>query len=142
VEIAPWRYGTETVILEQRGIGAPGIASPHRWAQDMQKAIGGRIRSHPGASIPAVSLVDDLKDARCVVTWHSGASLHALLMGVPVFYGFDQWIGAGAARHVRYFDEGVRLGDRLAMFRRLAWAMWTAEEVKYGTAFSILVANR
>lgn len=140
VEFAPWRDGSEVIVLEQRGIGEPGIASPASWACHVQSRIGGRIRRHPGASIPAVPLADDLKDARCVVTWNSGAALHALLMGVPVFHEFDRWIGAGAARALAEFERGPVRGDRLTMFRRLAWAMWTAEEIRSGAPFERLLA--
>lgn len=141
VEFAPWREGREVVILGQRGIGEPGVASPPAWADHVQACIGGRIRQHPGASVPAVSLADDLRDARCVVTWNSAAALHALLMGVPVFYGFDRWIGASAARPLSEFSFWAPHGDRLGTFRRLAWAMWTADEVRTGEAFEHLLAN-
>ncbi len=140
VEMAPWREGRDVIVLEQRGIGEPGIASPPGWANHVQARIGGRIRRHPGADVPAVSLADDLKDARCVVTWHSSAALHAILLGVPVFYEFPQWIGAGAARHLSEFHKGPKHGDRLGMFRRLAWAMATDEEVRSGEAIARLVA--
>ena len=140
VELSPWRDGgTDIVILEQRGIGEPGIASPDRWAEKVQKRIGGRIRKHPGASIPAVSLRDDLANASCAVTWHSGAALQALLMGVPVFYDFPQWIGATAARPLAEFDKGPAHGDRLTLFRKAAWAMWTAEEIRSGVAFETIL---
>lgn len=142
VGMEPWRDGgTDVVVLEQRGIGEPGIASPDAWAEKVQRRIGGRIRRHPGASIPAVSLRDDLASARCVVTWHSGAALQALLFGVPVFYDFPQWIGAGAARPLAEFMHGPRCDDaaRLAMFQRLAWAQWTDEEVRNGDPFKHLL---
>lgn len=139
VELAPWREGRETLILDQRGIGEPGIASPHGWADHVMASIGGRVRRHPGAKDPAVSLADDLADARCVVTWHSGAALLALMLGVPVFYGFPQWIGAGAARPLAEFDKGPLHGDRQTMFRRLAWAMFTDEEVRNGKAFDQVI---
>jgi hypothetical protein len=139
VELAPWRDGAEVVILGQRGIGEPGIAAPAGWACHVQAQIGGRVRPHPGAAIPAVPLRKDLERARCVVTWHSGAALQALLWGVPVFYAFPQWIGAGAARPLAQFDEGPGHGDRLAMFRRLAWAMFTQEEVRSGYAFETIL---
>lgn len=140
VELAPWRDGgSEVVILGQRGIGEPGVASPHGWAERVQVQIGGRIRRHPGEGL-AVSLADDLKDASCVVTWHSGAALHALLMGAPVFYGFPHWIGAGAARPLEQFQQGPLHGDRLAVMRRLAWAMATEEEVASGEAIERLLA--
>lgn len=139
VEFAPWREGTETVILAQRGIGEPGVASPAGWADRVQARIGGRIRRHPGEKAPTKPLADDLSEARCVVTWHSAGALQALLLGVPVFYDFPQWIGAGAARPLAEFKEGPLHGDRLGAFRRLAWAMWTAEEIADGQAFRHLL---
>lgn len=144
VELAPWRSdGGETVILAQRGIGEPGIASPMNWAQDIQKRIGGRIRRHPGADATAANLADDLASASNVATWGSAAALHALLMGIPVWHGFDRWIGAGAARPLDEFSGEPRRDDaaRLAMFRRLAWAMWDADEVRSGEAFRSLMCN-
>lgn len=138
VELAPWHNGgRETVILAQRGIGEPGVASPPNWAQDLQRRIGGRIRQHPGAEAPAVPLVDDLKDAASVVTFHSAAALKALILGVPVWYAFDRWIGARAARPLAEFGGEPKRDDaeRLAMFRRLAWAMWNVEEVASGEPF-------
>lgn len=141
-EMEPWRDGgTETIVLAQRGIGEPGIASPEHWAERTRNRVGGRIRVHPGANQPTVTLQDDLKNASCVVTWHSGAALLALLMGVPVFYGFPQWIGAGAGRPIEEFERGPRCDDaaRLAMFQRLAWAQWTDEEVRNGDPFKHLL---
>lgn len=138
VDLAPWRTGTaETVILAQRGIGEAGIASPANWAQDVQQRIGGRIRRHPGSAAPTVPLAEDLANASSVVTWSSSAALHALLMGIPVWYGFDRWIGAGAARPLAEYGAEPRRDDaaRLATFRRLAWAMWDADEVRSGEPF-------
>jgi hypothetical protein len=142
VELAPWRDGgREILILEQRGIGAPGVASPEGWADAAQARYGGRIRRHPGVSAPAAPLDEDLRDAQCVLTWHSAGALQALLLGVPVFYDFPHWIGAGAARPLAQFGDGPAHGDRLAMFRRLAWAMWTADEVRSGQAFQHLLTR-
>ncbi|WP_143694842.1 hypothetical protein [Variovorax sp. JS1663] len=141
VELAPWRAGgRETVILAQRGIGEPGIASPPNWASDAQSRIGGRIRQHPGADAPRVPLAEDLKDAAAVVTFHSAAALKALILGVPVWHAFDRWIGARAARPLAEFGAEPKRddADRLAMFRRLAWAMWSSDEVENGTAFTRL----
>jgi len=142
VGLAPWRQGgSETVILAQRGIGEPGIASPVNWAQSVQRRIGGRIRQHPGATeSPPVSLADDLADAGSVVTFHSSGALLALTMGVPVWYDFDRWVGAGAARPLSEFGGEPKLDDvaRLETMRRLAWAMWTADEIRDGTALKEL----
>lgn len=141
VELAPWSTGgCETVILAQRGIGERGIASPPNWAQDVQRRIGGRIRQHPGADAPAVPLPEDLKDAAAVVTFHSAAALKALILGFPVWYAFNRWIGARAARPLAEFGGEPKRddADRLAMFQRLAWAMWNCDEVEDGTAFAHL----
>lgn len=142
VEMAPWRAGGgDTLILGQRGIGEPGVASPRGWAEVVQRTIGGRIRRHPGANAAPVSLQDDLADAASVVTWHSAGALHALLAGVPVWYGFDRWIGAGAALPLSEFGAEPRRDDaaRLAMFQRMAWAMWDADEVRRGAALRSLM---
>lgn len=144
VHLAPWRTnGTETVILGQRGIGEPGIKSPDRWAEVTRKRIGGRIRAHPGNAPAAVPLAADLKVAREVITWHSGAALHALLMGIPVWTDFPQWIGAGAARPLcDWPGDGLRDdAARLAMFQRLAWAMHTLDEIRTGEPIARLVAG-
>lgn len=139
VELAPWRTaGTETLVLGQRGIGEPGIASPPRWAEQTQKRIGGRIRAHPGVK-DARPLEHDLANARCVATWASGAALKALLAGVPVWYAMPKWIGAGACGRLQEFNSQPVHGDRLAMFRRLAWAIWRLEEIRTGEAFRWLL---
>lgn len=137
VELSPWRDGREVVVLGQRGIGEDGIASPRGWGEDIAQKLGARVRPHPGTG-PRKPLAEDLKDASCVVTWHSGAALSALLMGVPVFYGFKRWIGAEAGRHVSEFAQGPRHGDRLSMFRKLIWAQWRLEEIRSGEAFKHL----
>jgi hypothetical protein len=143
VRMEPWRDGgTEVVVLGQRGIGEPGIGSPAGWQDSIARLVRGRIRAHPGASPPAITLVQDLASARCVVTWNSGGALVALLMGVPVFYAQPQWIGASAARHINDWAYGAHRGDRVAMFQRLAWAMWTADELRTGDAFEKLLRCR
>jgi hypothetical protein len=135
VELAPWRTEGERIILAQRGIGEPGIASPAEWAERIRAAYGGRIRKHPGKHAPAVSLEDDLSCAGEVVTWTSGAALKALVMGVPVRCAFPKWIGASASCAMH---EELRRDDaaRLAMFRRMAWAMWTIDEIRTGEPFT------
>jgi hypothetical protein len=133
VDLKPWRTEGETVILGQRGIGEIGIASPDNWAQSV--AIKGRVRPHP-AKYPAITIQDDLKSCGEVVTWASGAALIALTLGIPVFYQMKQWIGAQASSHIsNYPNKNLSDSDRLAMFRRLAWAMWTDEEISLGLPF-------
>jgi hypothetical protein len=134
VELEPWRRdGTETVILGQRGIGERGVRSPEQWAETTRRRIGGRIRPHPGTAA-ARPLREDLAGARDVATWHSGAALLALMWGVPCWYEYPRWIGAGAGRSLAEWPGEPRRDDgaRLATFRRLAWAMWTLDEIRSG----------
>jgi len=143
VPLAPWREGgTDVLVLEQRGIGEPGIASPPGWAERIAHLTGGRIRKHPGATEPAISLEADLVGVREVITWHSAGALAALMAGVPVFYDFPRWIGAQAAVPLRLRGQVPPLRDdaaRLAMFRSLAWAQWAFPEIERGDAFAHLL---
>jgi hypothetical protein len=142
VDLVPWRTGgTETVILAQRSIGEPEIASPRGWEAEVQKHIGGRIRPHPHRNPNITPLLDDLRDARCVVTWASSAALVALMVGVPVFYGMPKWIGASACRPLSEWGSEPLRDDaaRLAMFRRLIWAQSTVQEIESGEAFRRLL---
>lgn len=139
VDIKPYREGgSEVVILPQRGIGPEGVAMPPHWLDKVKEQ--GRVRPHPGMN-KCVPLEDDLKDAKAVITWGSGAALKALLLGIPVFYAMRGWIGAGGATKLELanFTEPQR-PERLAMFRRLAWAMWTVEEIESGEAFKWLLS--
>lgn len=142
VSLAPWRSeGGETVILGQRGIGEPGIASPDGWAEQARKMLGrGRIRQHPGKGDHRMDLLSDLIDAGEVVTWASSAALLALIWGIPVRYACPGWIGAGASRYISYDAPLMRDdGARLEMLRRLAWAMWELDEIRSGEAFRRLL---
>lgn len=60
---------------------------------------------------------------------YSGAALQALLWGIPVASEMPDWIGA---------QDNTDAG-RLAMFRRLAWAQWTLEEISDGLPFRSLL---
>ena len=116
VELAPWRTQGEVVVLPQRGIGAGGM--PRGWTAK------GRVRAHPGQR-DAVPLEQDLASARKVITWGSGAAVKALLWGIPVESHMPGWIAE---------QDNTDTG-RLAMFRRLAWAQWTMEEIAAGEPF-------
>lgn len=124
IQLTPWRKEGETVILPQRGIGPPGVAMPRSWPEGRK----GRIRQHPGQGA-AVPLEEDLAGAGKVVTWGSGAAIKALMWGIPVESHMPGWIGEQDNT-----DEG-----RLEMFRTLAWAQWTLEEIADGWAFRWLL---
>lgn len=141
VDLSPFRSGgEETLIFAQRGIGAPGYRSPDMWAESVRGRIGGRIRKHPGMSAPDVSLTDDLARAKQCVTWNSGAALQALTLGVPV-WSAGPWIGSEAARPLAEWGAEPKRDDeaRLKMFRRLAWGMWTLDEIRTGEPIRRLI---
>jgi hypothetical protein len=125
VELAPWRTSGERVVLPQRGIGPVSVAMPRDWPNQQI----GRIRRHPGTAA-CISLEQDLANAGEVVTWGSGAAIKALMWGIRVESHMPNWIGAQANT-----DE-----DRLRMFRELAWATWTIEEIADGEPFKRLLS--
>lgn len=137
IELAPWREGgREVVLLPQRGIGPPGVAMPKNWTYKARQRVGScRVRPHPGEG-PCVPLDQDLKNAKSVVVWGSGAGIKALIMGIPVQYEMPNWIGAPAASKL---GQPLFRGDRLPCLRRLAWAMWNEREIGSGQAFHWLL---
>lgn len=147
VRLGSWRGdGGELVVLPQRGIGPPGTAMPATWPGRVaaflrDRGIRARVRPHPGVA-KCVPLEKDLANASAVVTWGSGAALKALAMGIPVYSDMPDWIGRDSALPVSALASGLCKRDsvaRLEMFRRLAWAMWTLDEIKDGTAFRALI---
>ena len=124
VELQTWRQGGERVVLPQRGIGPAGVAMPRDWTAQQS----GRVRRHPGTR-PAIPLEQDLARAGEVVTWGSGAAVKALMWGIKVESHMPNWIGFQTNT-----DE-----DRLRMFRELAWATWTIEEIESGEPFRRLL---
>lgn len=140
VELSPWReQGGHVLVLLQRGIGVSPVAQPASWRQTVEGMLATnrpvKYRGHPGEKRPHGTLYDDLDGAHCVITWGSGAALKALAAGIPVFYGFEQWIGAPAGKPFTGKVEDPFLGDRLPMFQRLAWAMWRLDEIENGDPF-------
>lgn len=128
VTLPPFRTKGETVILPQRGIGSEPTRMPATWPQKARRRHGGRIRQHPGRH-KAKPLEDDLRTCGKVITWGSGAAIKALLMGIPVISDMPNWIG----------EQDNTIEGRLAMFRRLAWAQWTLDEIASGYAFKRLL---
>ena len=147
-QLRPWTSieNGEQLMLLQRGIGSPPVAQPPAWkdsAHSQLKRAGFnriRIRAHPGRNPGKVEPLDNqLARAEFAVTWASGAAIKALLLGIPVFYGFNNWVGAPAARHINQLAEGPFKGDRWPMLERLAWAMWDLREIESGEAFDHLL---
>jgi hypothetical protein len=142
VDLAEWR--TEpgpSLIFAQRGYGHPNVRAPDRWAESARSRFGGRIRPHP-AEEPTCPLEEDLAGMGQVLTWHSAAALLSLLHGVPAWYGFPQWVGREAARPLSEWGQPAARHDglRLAVFRRIAWAIWRPEEIASGEAIRSVLA--
>jgi hypothetical protein len=144
VDIFPWRDGGEHIlVLPQRGIGPKGVAMPSDWVVTVQERLRKltkrpvRARIHPGVHRPP--LEPDFDGCHAAVTWGSGAAIKAIAAGVPVFHEFDRWIGAPAAKFGLDDLENPFLGDRMPMFRRLAYAQWAVEEIESGEAFKWLL---
>jgi hypothetical protein len=87
-------------------------------------------------------LLKELESAWCVVTWASGAALKSLASGVPAFYGLQNWIGANASLPLGGDLERPFLGDRLPMFRQLAWSVWSLDEITRGDPFRWLLSTK
>lgn len=148
IELHPWRsVGDHVLMLPQRGIGEKGIAQPPGWAHTAFRTLEAatdrpvRLRRHPGPA--KTEPYAELEGAHAAVTWASGAAIKALAFGIPVFYGLDRWIGAGAALPLGSDLEEPLMDDarRLAMFERLAWAQWSIAEIVTGEAFEWLLQS-
>lgn len=145
IELKPWRTeGKHLLVCAQRGIGSKTMASPYRWAEETADRLRKltdrpvRIRLHPGnTKAPAVSLLDDLRDAWACVIWSSGCGVQALIQGVPVFFSAPAWIGQGAAKPgIDAIEAPMRDDDaRLKALQRMAWAQWSVEEIGSGAPF-------
>lgn len=145
--LRPWRQdGEEIVVLAQRGIGEEGVRQPNGWhdraaamaRQRWPKKIV-RVRAHPGENGAPVTLEEDLRNAWACVTWGSGAAVKALVMGVPVFYGFKHWVGRFAASALD--DTGPPfLGSRDFLLTALGTAMWRLDEIESGEPFRYLLS--
>jgi hypothetical protein len=147
VELEPWRErGHHILVCPQRGIGPKNYAQDAGWANDVSNRLRQytkrpiRVRPHPGLGPGPVPIEKDLVDCWAVVTWASGAGIHALRAGIPVIYEGPHWILAGAAGRSIAAIEDPQMPDRLPAFGRLACAQWTVQEIASGEPFKRLSA--
>lgn len=112
---------------------------PRGWDHTLYR-ICDRVRLHPahyrnmGEAHP-VSLRDDLYNAKAVVTWCSTAALKAMVMGIPVFYGYNNWIGRHGGTHISHANfNDPQHGDRDTCFDHVFASMWTVDEIRSGMA--------
>lgn len=151
LDVAEWRgSGGHILVCGQRGIGTPGMASPHNWhydtAQRLRELTGReiRVRPHPetrGLGVTPPPLEQDLDGCHAVVIWSSGCGLKALLAGVPVFYAAPAWSAAISGRrlHDIFASEGAAIEHpmcddraRLRALRSVAWQQWSLAEIASG----------
>lgn len=154
IDLHDWRGSSkpEDMILvrEQRGIGSPKTASPQNWHHEMigaLKAITGRtaqILEHPKnlkkqGRTPNAPW-DKLREiCHALVTWNSHDGTLALIHGVPVFcMAKHAFFKASACDDLGKIEQPWRPDNRLDVMRNLAWAHWTASEIKSGEAFHYL----
>jgi hypothetical protein len=127
-KLASWRSSGEEVVLLQRGIGPNKVRMPTNFLNIVYRDHpDARIRKHPGMR-KATPLKDDLANAGKVITWGSGAAIKALYWGIPVQSYLPNWIG----------EQDNTDAGRLKMFRELAWAQWTLDEIESGVPFGRL----
>ena len=152
IELKPWRQrGRHILVREQRGIGSERMASPPNWHQAMAirlRALTDRpivIRWHPKSRAEPQKALEQppleaaLKDCWSVVTWASAIAGPALVAGVPVFVEAPHHVLDGAVERDIANIEAPAHPDRLAAFRRLAWAQWSMAEIASGAAFERLL---
>lgn len=149
IELQPWRTaGKKIVIRGQRGIGAPGMASPAGWHQKMKMTLQ-RLTSrpievidHPGNGAEKnLAHRQYLKDAHALVVWSSSVGVKALAMGIPVFYSSPFWICSESALPTPADVEAPLMDNslRLQALQRTAWAQWRLSEIQSGEAFMELL---
>lgn len=151
IEFKPWRPCSplaanqgRVLIAAQRGIGAPNMASPHNFAEDVAakeraRGFSPTIREHPGRHEATTTLLQDLEGVEALIVWSSNCATQALIEGVPVLYAAPTIITASAAYPYGPPRPPVSQTDRPKAFERLAWAQWSLGEIKSGEALQTLI---
>jgi len=145
IDLHSWRKDGDWILLcAQRGLGAPGMAMPKTFMDEMremlQKTTGRHIEMrNPPALHQNQRPLKELWPLLCgVVVWTSNMATNALRQGVPAYYMGPHHVMQGAA--IQGVDRILKpeYPDREAAFRRLAWAQWTREEIVSGEALEHL----
>lgn len=114
LQIKPWREGGQVYLICPPSIHVQRVFGCYDWLEKAQK------RWHPHrirTKESPVSLQDDLRDVRAVVTFNSNVGVDALLEGVPVIADHGPCVG---------------VQDRRRLFEGLAWCQWTVDEIRQG----------
>ena len=119
------------LVIGQRGIGSPTMASPPNWGEKMVEKLGKAnawLRPHPGNFKPRKPLEVDFEYARKVYIWNSSVGVRALVEGLEVVAFAPQWICKG------HFD------DRVQALQHMAHGQWSVEEITSGEPFARMAA--
>lgn len=139
-DLHAYRSGSEVIVLPQRGIGQEGVKMPRDWlsrteAHLKKHGVEYRIRAHPGVH-DCIPLQDDLRNAKCVITWGSGAALKAMMWGIPVLSDFRDWIGFSASTFLYSADfDNIQFKPRDAVFDLVASSIFNLDEIKQGVIY-------
>lgn len=150
VELKPWKEGENILLCGQ----VPWDASVDHidfvdWLIKAKATIRYYtkreivFRPHPKAVLPPFGdcsysrrpLLEDLKDAHCVVTFNSNSAVEAVIEGTPVF-AFDKGSMATKVANNSFEDiEHPKRPDRVQWLSDLAFAQWTLDEMREGKAW-------
>jgi len=151
----PWRGYPDGHILicDQRGIGSDIMKCPRPFIEpllpklerifarhDKRKKPRFVFRAHPGRHQSKLTLAQELQGARAMVTWASNAANEALLMGYPAFRTAPFHVNEAVLTDVSLLPTPPET-DRLAGFKKLAWAQWSLTEIGDGSAFKWLLQD-
>jgi hypothetical protein len=107
----------------------PGDKHHHKHMMQL-RAIGHKVRY----SSPSVSLLKDLHDAWCVISYNSSPGVVSAVEGVPVFVLDPARSQASevANTDLRNIENPNREFDREQWLRRLAMSHWRLDELRNG----------
>jgi len=144
VKLKDWRRAGEHVLVcPNRSFGVGEQIMPVDWADTAAAQIRKLtarpvvVRRHPGNSAPKRPLAADLQNAWVVFIWSSGAGIHALIEGIPVFCMAPFWILKSAAS-AGYVEKPLH-PEREPAFERMAWSQWSLREIESGEPFHNLL---
>lgn len=154
--IYPWRgqWSPDSYVLlaNQRGIGSELMKCPRDFValgtdriKRVYKQAGERtpavtVREHPGRHKSTVTLKDHFAGARALVTWASNVANLACLIGIPAFRMAPYHVNEAVHDDLGLLPNPPE-PDRLAAFRKLAWAQWSLTEIESGAAFRCLLQD-
>lgn len=156
VSLKPYSRGNKVILCSQVPWDASVENHNHlHWVTETAqklKTITTRpivFRPHPLAKLAPIEgcefstrpLVEDLKDAHCVVTYNSNSAVEALIEGKPVF-AFDpgSMVWDLANKDLRDIDEPKCLG-RQQWANELAFTQWNLAEMREGKAWQHLLRS-